>query len=163
MFPHSIAVSRDGRWAAVGEQDGGWLSIYDLPERKLIGRTRVGDSSVRVAFSPADAVLACAAISTSSDGGQQSRLCLRDLHDGRIITSATLNDVCQGLAYSADGETLVTSTATERGKLTLWRVRDLTPVSQSDVPQAYDTVGVHFAATHDLSDIAIAGDPTLSV
>src|SRR5205814_1666797 len=95
MCPLSIAISRDGRWAAAGEQDEGWLSIYDLTSRKLVNRTQVADSGVRVAFSPKAAMVACATATHDSEGHPQSRVWLRELRDGRLgrtIASAVLND-----------------------------------------------------------------------
>jgi hypothetical protein len=63
----SLAGSPDGKWVAVGEDEKGGLSLWNL-ETKAEIKVPAGDGRVRVAFSPREPLLAIAVSSTSSSG-----------------------------------------------------------------------------------------------
>lgn len=146
----SLAVSRDGRWLAVGESSNGGLSLWDLATRSEIARLPAGNGEVRVAFSPREPLLAY------TFGREDEPCCgirLWNCVTKQIVATLPLDDRGAGLVFSEDGRTLVVSTADSDNKITLWRVPEATllatyPATQRRAP---GIGGTPFAGSRDLN------------
>jgi WD40 repeat protein/tRNA A-37 threonylcarbamoyl transferase component Bud32 len=117
---YSLAVSQDGNWLALGEQNHGGLSVWDLRTRQQVAGIKSVDSPVLTAFSPVEPLLAFSTAAAHST----NLLCgirFWDTRSGRTVgQELLLSDHCCGLAFSGDGQTLLTSTTD--GQLTRWQV-----------------------------------------
>jgi DNA-binding beta-propeller fold protein YncE len=40
--PHHVAITEDGRWAAVADHDNGSVVIFDVGRRRRVGQVTVG-------------------------------------------------------------------------------------------------------------------------
>jgi WD40 repeat protein/predicted Ser/Thr protein kinase len=118
----SLAVSADGKWVAVGEQDEGKLSIWDLQTKGEIMRFPADEGPVFVAFSPRERLLAFSSGVALPSVNRQFRVQLWDGNTRRFVGELPLADSCRGLAFSDDGNTLATLTAGQEGELTLWKI-----------------------------------------
>jgi serine/threonine protein kinase/WD40 repeat protein len=120
----SLAVSPDARWLAVGEENNGHLTVWDIPSRKEILRLPEVEHpdvfQLRVAFSPTEPLLAYGAGSGFPPTNFVSRVRLWNLKTHRQVAELPLEFLCTALAFSPDGAQLVTSTV---NSLTLWDVR----------------------------------------
>jgi len=149
----SLAVSPDGNWLAAGVYHNGGLSLWDLRARREMVLAKNHDF-VRAAFSPADSLLAFSAVARAASGERQFHLYLWNTATKKMVAANRMDAECAGLAFSADGRTLVTS---ERGRrVRLWRMPD------GDLERTYDSVEpalavamTAFAATPDLRLAAI--------
>lgn len=157
---HSLAVSPDGHWLAVGVYHKGGLSIWDLRTRQQVIQLAEDEAKVEVAFSPTEPLLAFTGVT-----GFASRAPLRTLHlynmaTRQIMVDIPLDEICKGLAFSEDGETLVTSTArpnpdnrltSSQGTITLWHMPDGSKLTGYPSEQgAMGPATNAFAATPDL-------------
>jgi WD40 repeat protein/serine/threonine protein kinase len=150
----SLTASADGRWlaASVTHQDG--LFVYDLQTRQQVARLASGKNLVHAAFSPAGPLLAFAAADSLADDGQNT-LYLWNTATRQMIGEFPLGHDCAGLAFSWDGQTLVTST--QAGQITLWRVSDWSKLVSYPAPdQAIIFAGTGFAVTSNLDLAAFA-------
>jgi eukaryotic-like serine/threonine-protein kinase len=148
---NTLAVSPDGNWLAVGPYHQGGLSVWDLRTRQMVVRLPKTEALVRVAFSPADPLLAFAGYAFSSAGVVQNTLRLWNTATRGMVAELSLEGKCAGMAFSKDGRRLITSTSSSpKGQITLWRMPDRTKLASYPSEQA-DTVGTSFAATPDLS------------
>ncbi len=120
----SLAVSPDARWMAVGEENNGHLTVWDLPSRKEILRLPEGEHPdvfyMRAAFSPTEPLLAYGSSSGFPPTNFVSRVRIWNLKTQRRVAELPLEFLCTGLAFSPDGAQLVTSTL---NFLTLWDAR----------------------------------------
>ncbi|MCZ7641067.1 MAG: serine/threonine-protein kinase [Verrucomicrobia bacterium] len=154
----SLAVSGDGRWLATGEYEGGGLSLWDMQTRRAVAAPPAGESLVRVAFSPRAPLLAYSLESASEAGAALYPVRLWDVEARASVAELVLNRRCRGLAFSGDGQTLVTCSAGPDGQIALWdlpagRLR----VSHS-APQDDAGNGTAFAVTPDLTLAAYRGE-----
>jgi WD40 repeat protein/serine/threonine protein kinase len=149
----SLAVSHDGRWAAVAEANGD-VSVWDLRTRQAVERWSSGGGRVAICFSPTEALLAFNTpdhtmapggppgmapgppppSSSSPDasgpprfGPPRQRVRLWDATTRQLAGDVLVAGSCQGLAFSPDGQTLMTLTP---NGVTLWRVSDRTQLEQ---------------------------------
>ena len=124
MAIFSLAVSPDARWLAVGEENNGHLTVWDLPSRKEILRLPEGEHPdvfyMRAAFSPTEPLMAYGSASGFPPTNLVSRVRLWNLKTHRQVAELPLDFLGTGLAFSPDGAHLVTSTL---NFLTLWDVR----------------------------------------
>ena len=120
----SLAVSPDARWLAVGEENNGHLTVWDIPSRQEILRLPEVEHpdvfQLRVAFSPTEPLLAYGAGSGFPPTNFVSRVRIWHLKTHRQVAEFPLEFLCTALAFSPDGTQLVTSTV---NSLTLWDVR----------------------------------------
>jgi len=172
----SLAVSSDGRWLAIGVVHKDGIFVWDLETRREVAHLAQGKDRVRAVFSPTEPLLA---FTTAANSVNKSRWLApatrRDPHVGdenhlnfwnaatrQLVAEIPLDGVCQGLAFSQDGRTLVTSAAYD--KITLWRVSDGTPLASHPSEKLHaDHLGTSFAATPDLSVAAYASQERVRV
>jgi WD40 repeat protein len=157
----SVSVSPDGRWLAIGEDEKGGLSIWDLRIRQETKRLPAGDGPVRAVFSPREPLLAF-----SSETGvwgttnYQGAVHLWDVSSAGKQAQIPLDKRCMGLAFSGDGQTLVVSTAGPEGRVSLWRVRNQQRIASYPAPQNWGSGTIKaFAATPDLRLVAVGSNP----
>ena len=156
---NSLSVSPDGTWIAAGEEKYGNLSLWNVRTREEI-RVPAGRGYVRVAFSPREPLLAIAVIAESAP---LSRILLWDLATRRVLRELAPGDgPCMGMVFSADGQTLATSTLSGTNTITLWRVADGTKLASVPTgPAGGNARWSPFAMTPDFSRAAYM-DPTES-
>ncbi len=146
----TLTASSDGNWLAVGLVHRGGVSVWDLRNRRELIRLAEGDALVRCVFSPTAPILAFVGSSwPASEETERSTLRLWNGVTRQMIAEIPLDNGCKGLAFSRDGQTLVTSTY--EGHITLWRMPEGTKLAS----YACEQTGAHyllgFAATPDLS------------
>ena len=162
----SLAVSHDGRWLAVGEWDGGGLSIWDLHTRQKVGQPPAGNGAVWAAFSPREPLLAFSGSFKNEQAQWTQHLRLWNPNTGSVRADLQLDGWCIGLAFSGDGQSLLTSTWGPKGQLTVWHVADATKQRSIPAPQTSwgpPVTGIPFAAAADLSAAAVAPDGAYGV
>jgi eukaryotic-like serine/threonine-protein kinase len=116
----SLSVSPDGNWVALGQADGGRLSIVSLRTRQEL-RLEAGGGAVRAAFSPVEPLLAMA-FTTGRDPPFQHRLRLWNLATRQVVAEWSSPTSPGTLAFSADGRSLVTAGNRRDSQITRWRV-----------------------------------------
>ena len=159
----AISVSADGAWAAVGTREKGQLSLHHLKTgEKLELPTPAGDRCFAV-FSPTEPLLAFGGrplgwgTTTSPAMAPEARVVqIWDLHQRRIIRSLPITEACAGLAFSADGRTLVIgdAAADNRGEISRWRVVDGAKLSTIPASISAGSLLQVFALTPDASTVA---------
>ena len=145
--PHaisSLSVSADQNWLAIGAAEGGDLSVFNLRTRQEI-RLPAGTGAVRAVFSPTEPVLAISLVE-GRDADAQARV--------RLWNAATREVTAEWaaagpLSFSADGRTLVTGAARQRGALLRWKM----PTGESLAPLPV-TAGGMAAVSDDLRLVA---------
>jgi WD40 repeat protein/serine/threonine protein kinase len=145
---NSLAASPDSRWLAIGASHEGGVSVWNLQTRQELAHLEKNEEMVCAAFSPTEPLLAFAGTKTPTSGPSQSILHFWNPATRQIIAEIPLDGICDGLAFSRDGRTLVTST--EHGHITLWQMPDGIKLASYPSEQAA-VVGPEFAATADLS------------
>ncbi|MCI0536792.1 MAG: serine/threonine protein kinase [Verrucomicrobiales bacterium] len=145
----SLAVSSDGKWLAIGEKGEGRLSIWDLQTRAEIARLTAGQNAVHAAFSPAEALLAFSVETGLQSSNRTDSVRLWDVHSRRIVAELPLGAWCRGLAFSNDGQTLITSTLPPENRFSLWKVPEGKKLASYRAVRTPSS-GVRFAATRDL-------------
>jgi eukaryotic-like serine/threonine-protein kinase len=153
----SVATSHDGQWLAVGEAEGGGLSIWDLTTRRKTAELVSGHGEVQVAFSPQQPVLAYSHESGRRSTPFHAGVRLWNAATGKAIRDLPLDGRCRGLAFSRDGRRLLTSSSDPGNRLTVWQVADGQKLLHLVAPQL-DGVGTPLAATPDLSLAAYRTD-----
>ena len=150
----SLAVSRDGSRVAIGQEQGGGLSIWDLSTRQLVTQLPAGDDMVSVAFSPTSDLLAFGTAWASASPHPRFSVRLWDGAKEQIVAELPLDSLCQRPVFSDDGQTLIVST---RAKIMLFRVPDGSRLAAYDAPVNY-APGTPFAVSHDRK-VAAYGAP----
>jgi serine/threonine protein kinase/WD40 repeat protein len=141
----SLAVSADGDWLAIGLVHKDGLFLYDLHARKEVAHLAPGEGDVRAAFSPVGPLLAFTSTSFS-----RSRLRFWNAATRQVVSEFPLDELCRGLAFAKDGQTLVTSTTD--GRITLRRIPDGTKLANYQGEQSIMTTPTTgLAANSDLS------------
>ncbi|MGH7967940.1 MAG: WD40 repeat domain-containing protein, partial [Limisphaerales bacterium] len=145
----SLAASADGQWLAIGLDHKDGLFVWDLQSRQEMAHLANGENKVRVVFSPTEPLLAYTTVTFAPSGKQSATLRLWNAVTRQNMFEIPLDATCEGLAFSKDGDSLVTSTA--HGHVTIWRVRDGSqsaafPCDQDNAPDGTSS----FAATLDL-------------
>jgi eukaryotic-like serine/threonine-protein kinase len=154
----SLDVSGDGRWLAVGEYERGGLSLWDLQTRREVAVPPAGESLVRVAFSPRAPLLAYSLESASEAGAAHYLVRLWDVEARASVAELVLNHRCRGLAFSGDGQTLVTCSAGPDGQIALWDVPAGRLRVTHSAPQDDAGNGTAFAVAADLNLAAYRGE-----
>ena len=161
----AISVSADGAWAAVGTREKGQLSLHHLKTgEKLELPTPAGDRC-RAVFSPTEPLLAFGVrplnwgTTPSPAMAPEARVVqIWDLQQRRVIRSLPITGACAGLAFSADGRTLVIgdSTGNNQGEMSRWRVVDGAKLSTIPTSISSGFYGQVFALTPDASTVAFS-------
>jgi WD40 repeat protein/tRNA A-37 threonylcarbamoyl transferase component Bud32 len=142
----TLAISPDGQFLAVGTVRQGGVSVWDTRTRQELFKLADDEDLFKAAFSPTEPVLAFAGISRTSQ--HRDTLHLFNTAVRRMITSLPLDGTCTGLAFSRDGQTLVT--CSYDGHVSLWRVSDGTQLASYPSEQAFSGLHTGFAASPDL-------------
>ena len=150
----SLAASPDGKWLAIGEHGKGGLSVWDLQTRQEVIRLGENEEIVHAAFSGMEPMLAYTSGVRSGDNELNFTLHLWNMASREMVAKIPLNgDGCNGLAFSKDGRTLVTSTYSGlTNRIALWNMPAGTKLA--DHPTAGVNTGAmctDFAATPDLA------------
>ncbi len=104
----SLSVSRDGRWLAIGETEGGNLSVWDLNTLHEVARLAAGEGYVQASFSPKQPLLAFSCARGITSTNRQDTVRFWDASSKQMSgTELPLLGECRGLAFSADGEALI--------------------------------------------------------
>jgi eukaryotic-like serine/threonine-protein kinase len=151
----SLASSFDGKWLAVGEQDEGRLSVWDLQKREEIVEFPTGEGPVFAVFSPRARLLAFSRGVAWPSSNTRHCVGIWDGDTGQTV-ELPLAGPCRGLAFSGDGQTLVGLSAgsiisPEGGQLTLWKVPDGKKLAHHPAGQIRWQWGTPFAVAPDLS------------
>lgn len=154
----SLDVSGDGRWLAVGEYERGGLSLWDLQTHREVAAPPAGEALVRVAFSPRAPLLAYSLESASDAGAAHCLVRLWDVEARASLAELVLNHRCRGLAFSGDGQTLVTCSAGPDGQIALWDVPAGSLRVSHSAPQDDAGNGTAFAVAPDLTLAAYRGE-----
>ena len=165
---HSLSISHDGKWLALGSFLEGGVSIWNLQTREKELTLFPDEWFVQAAFSPKSNLLATVSLAglyTLLGDNNQSRIRFWDLTTQKKIIEKSLDGSCLGLAFSNDGSTLVTATTTvdsltttidsmdseHENRITLWSIPDgnileSIPSNMKSFPH-----GTPFALAHDFS------------
>jgi WD40 repeat protein len=156
----SLSASADGRWLAVGAQAKGGASVWDISARQRLVLLSENEEDVRVAFSPVATLLAYTSRLRADDGELHHTLHLWDSAARRMLVQVPLEvDSCNGLAFSSDGQRLVTSTFSGlTNQITLWSLPAVTKLAScfTGALSAGD-MATDFATT---ADFRLAAFPT---
>jgi serine/threonine protein kinase/WD40 repeat protein len=117
----SLSISADGTCLAVSER-GGNLSILDLNSGRRIAIPPSPQGHREAVFSPTGPLLAFSSVQSAGFPPVEDRIQLWDVARDQSLMELRLGGVSRGLAFSEDGSTLATATAS--GELVLWRVAD---------------------------------------
>ncbi|MCI0538667.1 MAG: protein kinase [Verrucomicrobiales bacterium] len=150
---YSLAVCHEGRLLAIGE-DRGALSIWDLQNRREVTRLSAGQKDVIAAFSPRDPLLAYSTISGLESTNRHYSVRLWDNATKQQLAELKLFGECRGLAFSADGQALITSSARPENQIAVWRIRGGTKLATYSAPQIADNMGNPFAVSREFSIVA---------
>lgn len=159
---HALSLSYDGAWLAVGMSGG--VSVRDVTTRQEIAFLPARGLTVRAAFSPREPLLAYSDVPNDGSRSTNYNVHIWNGQTRQFVRTLTLSYNCYGLAFSADGRTLVTSQQSSehraplRGVIALWRVSDGTLVTNYPVSLFGRAVGTPFAAAADLSVAAYASE-----
>jgi WD40 repeat protein len=157
----NVTVSHDGKWLAVGGMVVANISIFDISAvnaPRIVASLPQGDDGI-LACSPRDPVLAYSDYRESFQTNK-SRVHLWNFQTQTKVTTLVLTNFCEALAFSADGERLVTLTgrpARTNSLLTEWRCSD--GVKVKSVPLgavATELIGNFLAFAPDLT-VAVYG------
>ena len=147
---NSLSVSSDGNWLAEGLFHRGGVAVWDLRNRQEVIRLAEADAQILCLFSPTAPILAFASSSLPVSGEKErDTLRLWNAVTRQLTAEIPLDSMCHGLAFSRDGQTLVTSTG--QGHITLWQMPEGTKLASYACQQAGVYPGSSFAATPDLS------------
>ena len=170
----SLGLSPDGTWLTIVE-DTESLSLWNLRTREELN---LGGNVVRTAFAPSGPLLAIAEISAaatppnlrrsassalraaiadtaSADPGAH-RIRIWNLETRQTVREWTLPSRCVSLGFSADGQTLVTSSGGPRNRIQLWRVADGSPRASHAAPTNTEMMWNILAVDGELSAVAHA-------
>src|SRR6185436_16453971 len=70
----SLAVSANGKWLAIGLLHKDGLFVWDLQTRREVAHLAPGEVAVRVAFSPAESLMAFTTVNVPATGKAQHTL-----------------------------------------------------------------------------------------
>jgi eukaryotic-like serine/threonine-protein kinase len=158
----ALSLSYDRAWLAVGMGDTG-VSIRDLATRQEIEFLPARGVMVRVAFSPRELLLAYSDVPGFGSSSSNYYVHIWNGATRQSVGALPIPCYCYGLAFSADGRTLVAATRSpgdqaSPGYTRLWRVADWSVVANHAVPLLGHAGGTPFAAARDLSVVAYASE-----
>jgi WD40 repeat protein len=155
-----MATSADGKWLAAIEREGS-MAVWDLATRQRVAQF---DTPVRwetaPVFSPVASVVAFAA--PSRDKSPAHEVVLWNAETRQIVAVFPQGGFVQGLAFAANGETLVVLTLQGNradGAITVWRIKDRAALKIIPTPpKEAHAVGGTLA-----NDLAVAADGSFAV
>lgn len=154
----SVSPSLDRRWIAVGAQNSGQLSVFNVQSREEV-RVPAGVGSVYARFSPREPLLAIAATFDSGTANLKPRVLLWDAESRRTVREWPLEQPCARLTFSDDGQLLATIAVgrSAGSQIAIWRVADGTMLRSFSVAAlgTFDFEG--FATTGDFRLAAFSG------
>jgi len=142
----TLAASSDGRLLAAADYHRGRLSLWDLQTRQEVVVAE-NLSSVQAAFAPVGSLLAYTDVSLLASLEARYTLHLWNVITKKLELELPLDELCVGLAFSADGRTLITSTTRN---ITLWSVPDGRKLASYPCPQMNLVATTAFAVTPNL-------------
>ena len=153
---HSLSVSPEGRWLAVGEWDQGRLSVWNMDTRQKFLELVAGDGRIQAVFSPRAPLLAFSYVVGAHAPVRRHGIRLFHLGERRVVADLALGGECRGLTFSHDGELLAACSLDPANELTLWRVSDQARVASHPVSPGFFVAGNPLVLTPDRS-LAVYG------
>ena len=159
----TLTISHDRRWLAVGGLRRGGLEIWDLASRERVARLAEDSQNFMAVFSPAGPLLAYTTHRDEASTKARGHVHLWDVESRKETFRADLLHECFGLAFSRDGNRLVTSVTTNGfGDIISWQVSDEGHLARLRSIRA-SHLGLErwvndFAATPDLRFVAYGAD-----
>jgi WD40 repeat protein len=142
----------------------GGVSVRDVATGQEIAFLPAGGLTVRAAFSPREPLLAYSDVPNVGSSSTNYSVHIWNGQTRQIVRTLPLGFYCYGLAFSADGRTLVTAQQSPEfqaplgGVIALWRVSDGTLVTNYPVSLFGRRGGTPFAAAADFSVAAYASE-----
>ncbi len=152
-----LTSSSDGRWLAVVSEGGARLALWDLPARREAATVADGASHILAAFSPSAPLMAFAAVRERAGGGSECEACLWSPLQREAVRCWKLPGTCYGLAFSADGQRLVTTTP---GEVSVWGVSNGVLLASHPLSGHSKDVTGPFAASRNLQCVAVGINST---
>jgi serine/threonine protein kinase/WD40 repeat protein len=155
----ALSASPDGRWVAIGERTSGHLVVWDLQRRQRVAIMQGSNFQAqgpKAVFSPTGLL----AYSGYTASNQIPAVFLWDPETQTNRSVLLLDAECRGMAFGKDGSRLLTIGAKE--DLVLWDVAEARKLETYRLPVNV-LLGVPFAATTDLSVVAVCAGSKLRV
>jgi serine/threonine protein kinase len=163
-----VEVSADGRWLAVaGLLDDANIPIYDISDLKsprMVSQLTGSKFFSTLACSPREPILAyCGPDGPSETNTQTQRIHLWNFPTQSEILAWRLTNFCVGVAFSSDGQRLMTlfpGPQPSRGELAVWRCSDgakLASVLVSFKTESDKVFDQLVSSTPDLGVAAVCG------
>ena len=172
------STTPDPRWLVVGHQseDRAWFDVLDITQLRALRNTGEielpsANAISALAIGDRNGLIAHAQASRSVQVLGPGVLATIEIHDPvtrrTLATITNLPGLCMALAWSGDGQRLVSqtqvaspsgSTMKYQSRIDVWRAPDLTPVATlTNFPKASpNNARLAFAATTDASAVAVA-------
>ncbi len=158
----SLAMSADAAWLAVGNNENGRLSIWNLHTRTET-QVPAGEQKVRLVFSPREPLLAFSTEAAIASARPEYCIVLWNAATQAPARTIRLGGSCCGAAFSDDGQTLVTRTTAPENQIALWRVADGTKLASHPAPANDHYYGMSLAITRDFSTAAVVASDEVRV
>lgn len=151
-----LEYSPDGKWLAVLSSDGTRLSLWNATN--YTRHFPVTNSSARMyaAFSPVEPLLAVAMQQVRRDGAAEFEVLFWNTATRQFVHRWAINGSCRGLAFSSDGQRLLTASRSSMPELAVWKVATGTLISRHVTVSMSGAIGTPFAASRDLRYAAVA-------
>lgn len=152
----SVSVSADGTWAAVGMIESGRLTLHQLKTGETIQVPTPKGVRCTAVFSPTAPLLAFAVADPKSSAPSDRAVQIWDLQQRRVVRSLLLPGPCAGLAFPADGRTIVTgcNLSDNQGAISLWQISDGARLKHHPTVALKSAYGQLFAVSGDASTVA---------
>ena len=147
----SVAASPDGKMLATGRYHAGGIIVWDLATREQLAVLAPRYGQIKAAFSPTEPLLAFAGSDLAPDASASdyTRLYLWNTATRQMVAELPMEGFCRGLAFSPDGQTLVTSTEGDEGQLTVWHLPEGMKLRSFKAEQNGANPGTAFAVSPD--------------
>ncbi|HVR34348.1 MAG TPA: protein kinase, partial [Methylomirabilota bacterium] len=151
---HSMAVSADGKWLAVGATRQGGVTVWNLGTHEEAADFPDLAGATVVALSPHSSLLAFATVNIGGVSGGEHKVRVWDLAAHQFIAQILLDSPCEGLGFSPDSDRLVICAQAADEGLIVWNVRDGTEIERFPGTQTGTSAGRTFAIAPDFSTAA---------
>lgn len=146
----SVAVSKDGKFLAVGKEEAG-VPLWDLATKQPMAE--LPDTAFRLAFSPTDSLLAVAA----QNEANQPLVKIWNVHSRTLAATFTNEASIQSLAFSPDGNLLATLDHQGNIRVTQWESNRIVATGKTGTPFRRAEAGV-VAFSPDGRRLAVGAD-----